>query len=78
MTPTFASSAWAASLSTSETLVFDARSAAAIALSDRLDELNLSTPLAGILLAKIRSFLSTTGMASRAHRRRTGEARRRM
>lgn len=32
-------------------------------------------PLAGILLAMVRSFLSTTGMASRAYGRRTGGAR---
>lgn len=49
--------------------------AAAIALSDRVDDLSLSTSLAGILFAMIRSFLSTTGTASRAYRRRTGGAR---
>lgn len=61
-----ATSCSAAALSTTETLAFDAYSTAAIALSDRFDDLSLSTSLAGILLAMIRSFLSTTGMASRA------------
>lgn len=43
--------------------------ATAIALSDRFDDLSPGTSLAGILLAMTRSFLSTTSMASRAHRR---------
>ena len=57
---------------------FDACSAEAITLSDRFDDVSLSTTLAGILLAKISSFLSTTGMASRAYRRRAGGSRARM
>ena len=73
-----ATSCSAAALSTTETLAFDACSAAAIALSDRFDDLSLGTSLAGILLAMIHSFLSTTGMASRSYRRRTGGARARM
>ena len=73
-----ATSCSAAALSTTETPAFDAYSAAVIALSDRFDDLSLSTSFAGILLAMIRSFLSTTGMASRACRKRTGRARARM